>query len=388
MRRHKKSLRNRIYLWVFPLLLVTVILTVHQVIFARSVNDAIRSVADDEFQAITCMKRVMKQLESIRLRASAGVEYADRLELLRQDLLILKTVIEDDENLPPMYEGGIKRLEQLMTALETISLKKSQTSSDVARLEMLIDSRLNDLSIMSLQLSEQMSDAFQKLRKMTVQSIAVMGVGSVIAFLLTFVISTRLSFKIARPIDSLYEVTEAVADGNLDVNPNVDSNDEVGRLAKGFAHMIERLRYYREINDERLLRTTAALRSIMDRTPDAVFVIKEDLTVTFKNPQAEQMFASKEFIKGFPRPLSSTIQEGFSHSSSYIRRQLDEAVHFRISGEERYFLIHTFPFEVVDLDSIEASSEDEITIAVMLQDVTAMQLSDRLKDRFGCHCES
>ena len=108
----------------------------------------------------------------------------------------------------------------------------------------------------------------------------------------------------------LFEVTEEVAEGNLDVKAKLESNDELGRLAKGFNHMIERLRYYREINDSRLLRTMEALRTIMDRMPDAVMVVDQAMGVSFKNPEAEQMLVHREFGDGFPETLTRIIQKG------------------------------------------------------------------------------
>ena len=380
MSRKHRRLRTRIYLWLFPLLLVTVVLTIHQVFFAMSVNRTVRSVADEEFQVVEWLQDAIKHMESIHLRCSAGVTYDDSLKLLRADHEHLSSFVDGTRKLPPRYEQSLVKLGELISVLQQTSEKKGWTSSDQARIEILINSRLDDISGLMVQLSEQMSAAFRELRGKTVHSYLVMGIGSMLAVVLAFAISRQLSIRIARPIDALYTATEAVATGDLNVNLNVESNDEMGRLAKGFSHMIDRLKYYRELNDGRLLRTLGSLRSIMDRMPDAVFIVQDDFTVTFKNPEAEQMFATREFqLGGFPSPLEKTILEGFSHARTFIRRQLDEAVHFRIFGEERYYLIHTFPFEVVDLDNIESTDSDATTIAVMLQDVTAMQLSDRLK---------
>src|SRR5690606_15619177 len=100
--------------------------------------------------------------------------------------------------------------------------------------------------------------------------------------------------------------------------------------------MIERLRYYREVSDDRLLRLFEALQTILQRMPDPVFVVQEDLTVQFRNPRADAMLASQEFQDGFPASLLQMVRKGFSHSDSFIRRGLEEAVSFRVMGEERY----------------------------------------------------
>ena len=357
---------------------------VYQVRFAMSVNRTVASVADEDFRAVNLMKRGTELVERIRMRSTAGIPYDYSLEDLARVCDELNSLAERNENLPPRFVGMLMHLESLIGVLEEIAEKPGMTGTDIARIQLLIERVSDELSTVMVQTSENMAEAFRELRQKTVHSYAVMGVGSAMSFLLAFLIATRLSFKIARPIDLLYEATEEVAEGNLDVSSKVESNDELGRLAKGFNHMIERLRYYREINDSRLLRTMDALRTIMDRMPDAVMVVDEEMGISFKNPVAEQMLGHREFENAFPDNLVATIRAGFGSRNPNIRRQLAEAVLMRLSGEVRYFLVHTFPFEAGDLVSEEtpegtAMGDDRKTLAVMLQDVTAMQLSDRLK---------
>lgn len=55
-----------------------------------------------------------------------------------------------------------------------------------------------------------------------------------------------LATRFARPLHRLTRATEKVADGNLDINVYVKSNDEIGTLAKSFNEMISKLRTSRE----------------------------------------------------------------------------------------------------------------------------------------------
>ncbi|MBT4483497.1 MAG: HAMP domain-containing protein [Candidatus Latescibacteria bacterium] len=56
--------------------------------------------------------------------------------------------------------------------------------------------------------------------------------------------SAILSRSIAKPISQLAELSSRVAGGNLDVNFQTKSQDEIGDLAKAFNYMTERLRAY------------------------------------------------------------------------------------------------------------------------------------------------
>ena len=196
--RHRKGLRRRIYLWLFPLLLLTVGLMVYQVRFAMSVNRTVESVADEDFQAVNAMKRGTETMERIRMRTSAGIPFGDSLETLRGVHETLGELSSRNGNLPPRYAGMVKRMGTLISVLEELEQKPGMTGTDVARIELLVESTSGELSSIMVQTSEQMSDSFRELRQKTVRSYAVMGVGSALSFLLAFLIATRLSFKIAR----------------------------------------------------------------------------------------------------------------------------------------------------------------------------------------------
>ncbi|MGD1045825.1 MAG: ATP-binding protein [Bacteroidota bacterium] len=55
-----------------------------------------------------------------------------------------------------------------------------------------------------------------------------------------------LALRFARPLNQLTRAAKNVADGNLDINVSVKSNDEIGTLAKSFNDMISKLRTSRE----------------------------------------------------------------------------------------------------------------------------------------------
>lgn len=64
--------------------------------------------------------------------------------------------------------------------------------------------------------------------------------------LITFFISKRISLKIAKPIEELCAVTQAVANGSLLIKANVASNDEIGVLAGDFNKMIKQLKKHQD----------------------------------------------------------------------------------------------------------------------------------------------
>lgn len=68
----------------------------------------------------------------------------------------------------------------------------------------------------------------------------------IIAVIVSIIISTALSLIITKgivnPINNLVEVSDELAIGNVNVNVDTSSNDEIGKLMKAFGRMIENIR--------------------------------------------------------------------------------------------------------------------------------------------------
>jgi methyl-accepting chemotaxis protein len=68
----------------------------------------------------------------------------------------------------------------------------------------------------------------------------------IIAVIISIIISTSLSLTITKgivnPINNLVEVSDELAIGNVNVNVDTSSNDEIGKLMKAFERMIENIR--------------------------------------------------------------------------------------------------------------------------------------------------
>lgn len=79
-------------------------------------------------------------------------------------------------------------------------------------------------------------------------------IGLLIIILICVVVSCSLGvyivLGIVRPIGKLNRVTQALAEGNLDAEVDLDSNDEIGQLSKSMGILIERLKTYIQYIDE------------------------------------------------------------------------------------------------------------------------------------------
>lgn len=97
--------------------------------------------------------------------------------------------------------------------------------------------------LISLMTEEDFSSATNSLVAMTGRNSIIIGV---ILLAIVFVVITKLT----SPVKAIQKVADKLAEGDLDVDINVKTNDEMGLLAKSIAQLIERLKKYIDYIDE------------------------------------------------------------------------------------------------------------------------------------------
>lgn len=112
-----------------------------------------------------------------------------------------------------------------------------------------LDERLEAVLVELEQFSQHQSDMIaageQRLFIVFLQNLA----WTLLAFIAGAVVSGFVTKRIVRPVRELTDRTEELARGNLDVQVDVTSEDEVGRLEVAFNHMAEELRQKERIKD-------------------------------------------------------------------------------------------------------------------------------------------
>ncbi len=110
--------------------------------------------------------------------------------------------------------------------------------------------------------------------------------------------------RLTQPIMELSSASRKVAEGNLDVNIDVKTKDEIGELGEGFNRMVGQLKQsqdrvkgqmdelsllYKEVSEERNIS-----KSILDHLTNGVILFDPDQRVVLINPTAEQWLGLKE----------------------------------------------------------------------------------------------
>ena len=94
-----------------------------------------------------------------------------------------------------------------------------------------------------------------------------------------------------RPLRLLTQSARQIESGDLNLDGiTVRSRDEVGQLAEAFNAMAAKLREFRQMDHERLLRTQQTTQLAIDSLPDAVIVISPTGQVELSNRTAQTHF--------------------------------------------------------------------------------------------------
>jgi NtrC-family two-component system sensor histidine kinase KinB len=194
---------------------------------------------------------------------------------------------------------------------------------------------------------------------------------------LAFVFANR----IVEPLRQLTATTTKIAGGDLDAKADVNSDDEVGMLAREYNRMAERIRQLRQSDKGQLIVARQTTEAAIDSLYDPVIVTDSEGCVTKLNPAAEEIFGSEaensgKHIGEIARDptLAGAVAEAIRSQRPVAGEGVASVVPLAVDGSERAFRLRTTPMR---------DNESHLLGAVMLlEDITHLREIDRLKSEF------
>ncbi|MFD3155897.1 ATP-binding protein [Haloimpatiens sp. FM7330] len=175
---------------------------------------------------------------------------------------------------------------------------------------------------------------------------------SISMFLLIFVISFIISKQITKPIIELTNKSVQISKGNLDVDINIKSKDEVGQLGDNFKHMVEKIKSQINI----IKRDRDALKEITEQKK----IFFDNVTHELKTPITtilgygeilkENGFTDKEF---FEKGVSCIISE-----SERLNRMVVELLELSKATSQDF----TYYFSNIDFTKLIKNTCEEMNI--------------------------
>jgi len=182
--------------------------------------------------------------------------------------------------------------------------------------------------------------------------------------------------SILRPLRNLMRGARQIESGDLELNLSVRSNDEVGALAAAFNSMAGKLREFRRLDHETLLRARQTTQLAIDSLPDAVFIIGPSGSVEISNRMATIHFgiAPGRTVAALSAELSwlpEIYETARNNQAPAESPGYGSAIQLFEEGRERFLLPRAVPMFGAD--------GSVIGVCVIRVDVTVLRLADEAK---------
>lgn len=256
------NIRNKIRKSFILVLIVANISSILGVILLLKTNYDYRYTLDKYGFAQGDIGRVGKEIEKTLYIIRDITEVEDDEDLVIETARLNRRFEIIDEYMPRIEERCreeneidiYKRISENLTKYKSvvenvINLKQSGNSEEASEIFKIKGDVLENK--LSLDFEELMDAKVQNGEKVT-NKLLLIQIASIILTILFIIIgviaalciSLYISDKIANPIKHIVDISKKIADGNLNVSIDVNSNDEIGELASTFEYMTENLQNY------------------------------------------------------------------------------------------------------------------------------------------------
>ena len=194
-------------------------------------------------------------------------------------------------------------------------------------------------------------DTFQKINNQSsyifTASIIVVSIGVLFSFLISLILSDSLTKPIRKLTETLYEVEN----GNLKVRSDIDTHDEIGRLANALNKMSDQL----DSSFNILHYLQSLLQSILNSVPSIVIAVDSDTSITHWNHRAEELTGitdgnakGRHFNEVFPdsiinkKAIIEVVKSRKQQEFSKIERLINQNI--------RYLNLSIYPHKNIDIE--------------------------------------
>ncbi|PWU06566.1 MAG: hypothetical protein C5B47_07420 [Verrucomicrobia bacterium] len=217
-----------------------------------------------------------------------------------------------------------------------------------------------------------MAQADRNAQALSAHSVRYLIIVNVMGLVLAVFFAIRLQRAILQPIQTLRRVSRKLGEGKLDQVVPVESQDELGELAKDFNKMAAELRAYRRLTTDRIFQTQRMMETTFAAFPDPIIIFSLERCIRFTNPAANALLREVGSIEKFPGSLQDHLTRILLGKADYLPTGFDKAIILKIEDKEAYFLPRVI--------GIRDEEKNLFGAAVVLQDVTRGRLLDELKN--------
>ena len=159
-----------------------------------------------------------------------------------------------------------------------------------------------------------------------------------VVFLVIGFVITYLTVKgITKPLNRLTKGVRTLGMGGTVDELPVETEDEIGKLAKAFNYMTESL----ETRERTLRESQQRYRSVFENTGTATMIIEEDMTISMVNTEWEKLSGySKKEVEGKKKWTEFVYKEDLERMEEYHRKRRGKGAQTLNEYEFRFFDRH------------------------------------------------
>ena len=199
-----------------------------------------------------------------------------------------------------------------------------------------------------------------------------------LALILTVIVSFYISRYVTTPISEFTKSATEIARGNFSHKVKINSNDEIGKLARLFNYMTTELRRLNEMNLANIIAERNKTQTIIRNIADGVIVTDHNARVLIVNSAAEHWFGLNQ-NHVLEKPISQVVNE------PRLIQLVDEAIEkkksvlpnielsIKIKGEWKPRILQVIAARVLQEDNTL------IGVVSILRDVTQQKEIDKMK---------
>lgn len=365
-------LRKKLFLAMLPVFILLTASSLYTLYSYKQETSRYKQAQEQNYGLIASLESITSAANQLErgIRLGKAGNNAESKRLVERAIQKLDTGINRLAKLDPSEHPAA--LAQLQTQAALAADSPYATSLSQAELNALveqIDSLVYELT--EDELRKVISSA--ELAKRTQTRITLFTLTTIAASLALLAITIlQLSKRILTPIDQLTEQANTIGDdNNWESTHKPNAKGELAILEEAFAQMAKRIQTFKSSANLEIQKARKRTEDCLNGYPHPVLFFDEKKRIIYRNPAAKDLRHDSDWETHLPPSIDNAINKVLRKGEDHIPTEFDETITLSVSNSRRHFLPIGF--------EIEGDTSETPECALILQDITELQLSDQLK---------
>ncbi|MFW6238316.1 MAG: ATP-binding protein [Halanaerobiales bacterium] len=378
-----KSLRSKIYLGFFIVIILLIIVNLWSISNFGSLSEAINSIMVENYQSIKATENLVESVErqdSSLLMILDGEREDGQSTFRENEQEFYKWLGRAEDNVT--IEGENEIIEEISDDYlnyinyfdEFLHLEEGKRDfyyQEILPLFYSVKEGIRDLRSIN---QETMVEAQQRADGRADSAVISTVIISILAVIAALGFGIYLSRIILRPIKDLKRAIRRVADKNFEHKLKIDSGDEIGELAGEYNKMISRLQEYEKLNIQKLVEEKEKSEAIVNNINSPLLVTDGENRLILLNQRAKKLFGLKQ------EDLDRHFLEVINNEQLF-----DIIKESRNNGQEKTITFERGESKIhfkVSCNTVESDEGDKKYTVTLLEDITKLKEIDEMKSEF------